>query len=186
MTPVGAGVEHQMESESAGLAAFEALSDSDAVVAAASCCPWEPFAARLVAGRPYRSPADMADAAVALVDAIPDAELPAVLSRFPQIGVDSGLATRAATWSRQEEAGVHGAADARRRALVELGTAYALRFGFTYVVAAAGKDAAAITADLTERMGNDRDQEMQVARGHIRVICRNRVLKLLAEPVTAR
>lgn len=167
------------------LAAFNTLATADAEARAASCCPWEPFAARLGAGRPYASPDDLADAAAALVDAIPDADLPAVLRRFPQIGVDSGLATRAATWSRQEEAGVHGAGDERRRALIELGTRYAERFGFTYVVSAAGRDADAIDTDLTQRLGNDVPSELAVARGHVRQICRNRVLKLLAERATA-
>jgi 2-oxo-4-hydroxy-4-carboxy-5-ureidoimidazoline decarboxylase len=103
-------------------------------------------------------------------------------AHHPAIGADDAelraRAGDAASWSKQEQAGV-AAADAKtRRALRAHNRAYRDRFGFVFLVCASGKSAAEMLTLLEERLKNDRLTEIGVAAAEQAKITRLRLERL--------
>jgi len=169
------------DSGNSGLDVFNALSEAEAADAVASCCPWPDWAAGVVAGRPYGSEQEAQDAAGQATQAIPDANLPEVLSRFPPIAVDRGGDSRAASWSRQEESAIHSSAEAVKDELVSTGLKYRDRFGYTFVIAATGRSSAEVLKAMKERLEADPARELRTSREQVDLITRMRMAKLLAQ-----
>lgn len=99
----------------------------------------------------------------------------------PVIGdVETLRAKYAATKSlaANEQAGVAGAHEAVLQELAELNREYVKRFGFIFIVCAAGKSAEQMLANLRMRIGNCRDEEMQNAAEEQMKITELRLLKL--------
>jgi 2-oxo-4-hydroxy-4-carboxy-5-ureidoimidazoline decarboxylase len=68
-------------------------------------------------------------------------------------------------WSRREQRGVDGAAEAVRRALEQGNRDYEARFGHVYLVCASGRGAMELLADLRHRLGNEPEHELRIAAG---------------------
>ncbi|MGH9703636.1 MAG: 2-oxo-4-hydroxy-4-carboxy-5-ureidoimidazoline decarboxylase, partial [Candidatus Acidiferrales bacterium] len=69
------------------------------------------------------------------------------------------------------------------RVLAELAKAnqeYEKRFGFIFIICAAGKSSEEILADLKQRMANDAESELRVAAAEQSKITRLRLEKLIA------
>lgn len=94
-------------------------------------------------------------------------------------GGDGGRTRGAGGWSRQEQAGVAGAAELTRQELAEGNAAYERRFGHIYLVCATGRSAEELLAALRERLSNDSDAEWRVVRSELAKINRIRLLKLI-------
>jgi 2-oxo-4-hydroxy-4-carboxy-5-ureidoimidazoline decarboxylase len=60
--------------------------------------------------------------------------------------------------------------------------AYEDRFGYVYLVCAAGRSAEELLAILTDRLTNDPDTERHVMRNELAKINRLRLQRLLSEP----
>jgi 2-oxo-4-hydroxy-4-carboxy--5-ureidoimidazoline (OHCU) decarboxylase len=78
--------------------------------------------------------------------------------------------------SESEQAGVERKAAA---GLAAVNREYEARFGFTYIVRAAGRDGAEMVALARERLGHDRRTELVVAAGEQREITGLRLRRLL-------
>jgi OHCU decarboxylase len=84
-------------------------------------------------------------------------------------------------WSEQEQAGTRSATDDERKRLMAANREYEARFGYTFIVCAAGKSAGEMLAVLQARLTNDPAQELRVAAEEQRKITKLRLTKLLDE-----
>jgi len=165
------------------LAWFDGLSAADARGLLLACCAAEPWAARLVAGRPYPTVVALLCESDDAVAGLTVPELADALARHPRIGerVPAGReASRSAGWSRQEQSGMAAADEPTRQAIAQLNAAYEKRFGHIYLVCATGRTAAELLALLQARLGHDDAAEWRTVRSELQQINRIRVGKLLA------
>jgi 2-oxo-4-hydroxy-4-carboxy-5-ureidoimidazoline decarboxylase len=106
-------------------------------------------------------------------------------AHHPRIGEQPNAAThtaRVASWSAGEQAGVTTASLAAQHELAKINEEYEARFGYIYIVCAAGKSADELLALARRRMHNTPAVELRVAAEEHRKITRLRLLKLFAEP----
>ncbi len=78
----------------------------------------------------------------------------------------------------KEQARVLGEGDSIKNELLILGRTYLDRFGFKYLISAQGKSASEILSDLTRRLRNTPDQELQNARNALWEISLKRLKSL--------
>jgi 2-oxo-4-hydroxy-4-carboxy-5-ureidoimidazoline decarboxylase len=164
------------------LAWFDGLSAADARGLLLACCAAEPWAARLVAGRPYPTVAAVARESDEAVAGLTVPELAAALAGHPRIGerAPASAASRSAGWSRQEQSGMAAADEPTRQAIAELNAAYEKRFGHIYLVCATGRTAAELLALLQARLSHDDAAEWRTVRSELQQINRIRLGQLLA------
>jgi OHCU decarboxylase len=82
-------------------------------------------------------------------------------------------------WATREQAGMDVASEAIRRRMDQGNREYEARFGFIYLVCAAGKRAEDLLAILEERLTHARDEELRIAAEEQRRITHLRLEKLL-------
>lgn len=99
----------------------------------------------------------------------------------PKIGerasADGALETR--RWSSAEQSGTRGARADVLEALANANRTYEARFGYIFIVCAAGKSAEEMLALLDQRLQNDPGAEIRVAAEEQCKITRLRLEKLL-------
>ena len=157
---------------------FNQLSDEEATSELLAVCHSRRWAKEVAAGRPYADLAALQRAADEVwLDLGPEDWLEA-FAAHPRIGEGGGAS---ADWSRQEQAGVGGAGPEVQDRLARGNAEYEARFGYVFLISAAGRDAEEILAALTERLGNDPDTELRVAAEEHRRITRLRLERLMAE-----
>jgi 2-oxo-4-hydroxy-4-carboxy-5-ureidoimidazoline decarboxylase len=157
------------------LAQLNALPAADAAGLLLGCCAAPGWAARVAAGRPYRTLADLLAAAdTAWAARTPD-DLAAAMAGHPRIG-EQGLPGP----SRQEQAGVGAAPDALA-SLRAANEAYEARFGHVFLICASGRGPDDILAALHARMANDSDTELAVAAMEIGKINAIRLRRLVGQ-----
>ncbi len=83
-------------------------------------------------------------------------------------------------WARSEQAGVSGAGEDTRAALAQGNRAYEERFGYVFLICAAGKSATEMLGALRGRLGNDPATELGIAAAEQAKITRLRLEKLAA------
>lgn len=166
------------------LAWFHRLPAADARELLLACCAAEPWASRLVAGRPYPTVAAVARESDEAVASLTVPQLADALAGHPRIGerLPAGRepASRPDRWSRREQSGMAAADEPTRQAIAELNAAYEERFGHIYLVCATGRTAAELLALLQARLGHDDAAEWRTVRSELQQINRIRLRKLLA------
>ena len=167
------------------LAWFHSLPAADARGLLLACCAAEPWASRLVAGRPYSTAAALLRESDEAVTSLTEPQLADALAGHPRIGerVPAGrepAGSRSAGWSRQEQSGMAAADEPTRQAIAELNAAYEARFGHIYLVCASGRTAAELLALLQARLDHDDAAEWRTVRSELQQINRIRLGKLLA------
>ncbi|MCV2487748.1 2-oxo-4-hydroxy-4-carboxy-5-ureidoimidazoline decarboxylase [Geodermatophilus sp. YIM 151500] len=168
-----------LETEDAALDRFHTWDDDTAGAALHACCASPAWVTRVQSGRPYRTRAELLDAAEDACRALDDRELDAALDGHPRIGDRAGGESTEARWSRQEQASVSDADAATRDALVEGNLAYEQRFGHVFLIRAAGRSPAEMLAELRRRLGNDPADERREVVDQLAQITRLRVERLL-------
>lgn len=138
----------------------------------------------MVAARPFAGLETMTATADAIWWALDRSDWLEAFAAHPKIG--AGRAGRAgeaggASWSDEEQAGVADAAEATRRWLADANREYEARFGYIFIVCAAGKTAGEMIALLECRLRHDADEEARVAAEEQRKITRLRLRKLLEQ-----
>jgi OHCU decarboxylase len=155
---------------------FNELPEEQAAAELLAVCHSRRWAERVAAGRPYADLAALERAADAVWTDLGPADWREAFAAHPRIGAS------AAGWSAQEQAGVAGSGDEVLAELASGNAEYERRFGHVYLVAAAGRGAGELLADLRARLGNDPDTELAVAAEEHRRITRLRLAKLLEAP----
>lgn len=151
---------------------FNQLSGEEAVSLLAPCVAVPGWAAALAAGRPWRSRADLLNAAQRLMAAWGEAELAEALSAHPRIGEKPAGSQAHAALSRQEQGSVdeRDAALAQAQALKAGNARYEARFGRVFLIRAKGRSGDEILAALSRRLQNSERAEVQDALAQLREI----------------
>jgi OHCU decarboxylase len=156
---------------------FNQLSDEEAAAELLAVCHSRRWAKEVAAGRPYADLAAVARAADEVWLGLGPEDWLEAFAAHPRIGKAGGAS---ADWSRQEQAGVGGAGDDVRDRLARGNAEYEARFGYVFLISAAGRGADEILAALTDRLGNDPATELRVAVEEHRRITRLRLERLVA------
>ena len=168
----------------AGLDAFNALPADVAAARLLECLAVPRWAAEVAAGRPYPSAAALRDAATAAGLAMTDDEVVEALSRHPRIGerpAGPGRETsQSERWSRSEQGGVDAGDPVLAMALRAGNREYEEKFGYVFLIRAAGRSGAEILAALDERLTHDWPEEKPVVRRELTEIAVLRLERVLA------
>jgi 2-oxo-4-hydroxy-4-carboxy-5-ureidoimidazoline decarboxylase len=168
-------------------ARLNALSPEEAQQALRRCCGSSRWVAAMVDRRPFSSTAALHDAADRVWRTLERADFLEAFAHHPPIGSGSGSgggAPRetadgvARAWSAEEQARVAEAGADVATALRALNQAYAVRFGYIFIVCATGKSAEQMLALLRARIENDPETELGVAAAEQAKITRLRLEKL--------
>ena len=155
---------------------FNDLPEAEAAGELLAVCHSRRWAERVAAGRPYADVAALQKAADEVWTGLGEADWLEAFAAHPRIGERGGAS---ADWSKQEQAGVGDAEDEVRQALARGNAAYEERFGYVFLISAAGRSAAEILANLRARLDNDPGTELRVAADEHRTINRLRIQRLM-------
>jgi len=139
-----------------------------------ACCGYGPWASKLVKGRPYADIEGLRTAAEEAFRRFGTADWKGALARAPEAG--TGVFS---PWSGSELSGAIEASGETRATLATLSETYFDRFGFEYVVDAAGRSGREIVEDLETRLGRAPDDEIGTAARELRKITARRLERLL-------
>jgi 2-oxo-4-hydroxy-4-carboxy-5-ureidoimidazoline decarboxylase len=153
------------------LATFNHATPEEARPVLAACLDVPRWADAVLSGRPYPDREALFASAEAAARLTP-AETRLAISTHPRIG------ERVTGASAAEQSGVDSAAAER---FLVANAEYERRFGHVYLVCASGRDGDELLADLTSRMDNDPETELEVAGRELAKIA----LLRLAKAVTA-
>ena len=155
---------------------FNRLSDEEAAGELLAVCHSRRWAKQVAAGRPYADLGALQRAADEVWLGLGPEDWLEAFAAHPRIGEGGGAA---ADWSRQEQAGVGHDDDVRQR-LARGNADYEARFGYVFLISAAGRSADEILAALEQRLGNDPGTELKTAAAEHRRITRLRLERLMA------
>ena len=164
--------------------ALNAMSDADAAAAFGACCGSSAWVAKMLSGRPYEDANQVLVNADVIARELDPADWLEAFAHHPRIGerkAAAAVSPVAAAWSAGEQAGVDHAAGSVQDALVIANAEYAERFGFIFIVCAAGLTAESMLALLQERINNAADVELSIAAREQQKITQLRLRKLLGE-----
>ncbi|HEX7022606.1 MAG TPA: 2-oxo-4-hydroxy-4-carboxy-5-ureidoimidazoline decarboxylase [Trueperaceae bacterium] len=127
------------------------------------CSPW--VAAAAYASRPFASLEDLHDAMVRVVEGAPSGRQLQLIRAHPDLAGKAALAGKLTESSRGEQAsaGLDCLSPADYARFQRLNGAYRDKFGFPFVLAVAGHNAASILAAFEVRLQNEHDKEIRTA-----------------------
>jgi allantoicase len=161
---------------------LNAMDDPDLSGALADFCAAPAWIERMAASRPFATPAAVLAASEAAADATGPDDWRESFRHHPRIGETSAerpQSDAARTLSAREQSASRQASPADLEALAEGNRAYQDRFGYVFIVSAAGRSTAEMLAILRDRLTNDAGTELGVAAGEQRRITRLRLERLL-------
>jgi 2-oxo-4-hydroxy-4-carboxy-5-ureidoimidazoline decarboxylase len=167
---------------SVNIAQLDGMPANEAGSLLASCCGARAWVEAMVKRRPFADAATLLRGAEDIWWSLDAEDWLDAFAHHPRIGerdAAAGQDERARSWSTGEQSGVAAAAPDVRTALAEGNREYEGRFGYIYLVSAAGKSADDLLAFLQARLANDPGTELRVAAGEQAKITRLRLLKLL-------
>ena len=149
-----------------------------------ACCGAERWVAAMADRRPFGDLPTLFRAAEEAWDDLEPADWREALEHHPRLG-GSDLAARrfeaTRSLSRVEQAGLLVAGESSRSALDKAQRAYEERFGFIFLIRAAGRSTGEIFAELERRMAHDPETELAVAAEELRQIGRLRLERLFVD-----
>lgn len=140
------------------------------------CCGSTKWAHRMVKARPFARITELEDAADRLWATCSREDWLEAFSAHPVIGRQSQN-----RWSQQEQSGVSTSPPEFRAAFADAHIRYEAKFGYIFIICAAGKTVIEILTALTERLNHDPQTEIQFAAEQQRLITRLRLRKLLSD-----
>ena len=148
--------------------------------------PWVAEAA--FAGAPFESLTALHDAMQAAVDAGSDTDRLALIRAHPDLAGRAALAGEltAESATEQASAGLDRLSPERMARFQSLNAAYVEKFGFPFIMAVRGADAARILAGFEGRLAHDRAREVRCALGEIGKIAWMRLLEKVIPAPTGR
>ena len=148
-----------------------------------SCCGSPRWVEAMVTRRPFHTRSVLLAAADNVWLSLDPADWLEAFSHHPRIGERAASATvsgRAQAWSAGEQSGMSSADDALRVALAETNAEYERRFGYLYIVSAAGKSAEQMLELARARLKNEPGVELATAAKEQETIMRIRLERLFA------
>jgi OHCU decarboxylase len=139
------------------------------------CCGSQRWAEGMTACRPFLDVADLHRAADVTSNILGREDWLEAFQSHPKIGETKNVSG----WSEKEQEGMTAAAEDVRNRLAQLNRAYQDRFGFIFIICAAGKSGEEMLALLEERIQNRRQHEMRIASAEQVKIVHLRLNKLI-------
>jgi 2-oxo-4-hydroxy-4-carboxy-5-ureidoimidazoline decarboxylase len=136
-------------------------------------CGSRRWAASMVARAPFESVDALHAAADASFDELDEQDWLEAFAHHPRIGDVEALRERFAAsgaFSEREQSGLSATDEAILRAIHANNEEYEAKFGFVFLIRAAGRSAHEILEQQRERLGNDRPRELEIAGGQQREI----------------
>jgi 2-oxo-4-hydroxy-4-carboxy-5-ureidoimidazoline decarboxylase len=163
------------------LNALEAAPFAAAIGRVFEHAPW--VATRAAAKRPFADRAALHAAMVAVVQGASADEQLALVRGHPELAGKAAIAGDLTAESRQEQggAGLNRLTPDQFARFHELNAAYRQKFGFPFILAVKGRNAADILANFSQRVGNSRDAELQTALIEVGRIAGFRLADLVEE-----
>ena len=161
---------------------LNALSTDEAGRELHRCCGSSRWVSKMVGLRPFRTAADLYGTASAIWKGLSPEDWKEAFSHHPKIGDLQSLRERfsaTAQWAATEQSGVEGSSEMVLQKLAEGNSLYETKFGYIFIVCAAGKDAREMIALLDRRLENDPTTELSIAGDEQSKITRLRLEKLL-------
>ncbi|CAN5882655.1 hypothetical protein BH23ACT5_BH23ACT5_18380 [soil metagenome] len=145
-----------------------------------TACSSADWVANMEARRPYGQPETLLAVAESFFDQLSRQDWLEAFAAHPRIGESRGSqeATGEAL-SQREQQGAAGADEAVAASLADVNRRYEEKFGYTYIVRAAGRSAHEMLSLAEQRLDNDPDVELAVAAGQQREITRRRLRRML-------
>jgi OHCU decarboxylase len=159
-----------------GIARFNALPNAEAEEQLYACFANRHWAAEVASGRPYRDAPGLFDAAAILLETLSDDEWLEAFKSHPRIGERGGDAPAS---SEREQGKAMGAAPDTLARLAAENRSYEQKFGHVFLIAASGRTADEILAELRRRMSNGPAAEIEEAKRELRMIAQIRLGMLL-------
>jgi OHCU decarboxylase len=158
------------------------LSLDEARAALLACCGSARWADAVAALRPFWDVGQLLNLAGRVWRELPREDWLEAFRAHPKIGEkqaekETGVEARA--WSEGEQARAREASDETLGALAEVNREYEGRFGFIFIVCAAGRSAEEMLDTLRGRLDNDPETELRVAAGEQWRITELRLRKFL-------
>ena len=158
------------------------LSSEEARAEFLRCCGSVRWATQMLDRRPFTGTPDLFAAAEDIWYSLSSFDWMEAFSHHPKIGDLDSLRAKfagAKEWAAGEQAGVQGAPDEILKEIAEGNQQYEKKFGFIFIVSAAGKNATGMLDLLKERLSNDVATELKIAAGEQNKITRLRLQKLI-------
>jgi OHCU decarboxylase len=169
---------------SLSLADLNAMSFERAGEVFRACCGASRWIDGMVVRRPFASTSDVLATADDVWARLGPDDWREAFAHHPRIGerrAEVPQADRASEWSVGEQSRVATAPASVQEQLAIVNREYESRFGFIYLVCAAGRTAEDLLATARERLQNDPDTELRVAASEQQKITRLRLEKLFSE-----
>lgn len=164
------------------IAAFDVMPDAEAAFKLAACCGSSAWVSRMLERRPFRSREHLLNEADEVAQTLGDADWLEAFSHHPRIGQrrsNAVVSSTAESWSTGEQSAVSLADTTVRAAISDANARYEEQFHFIFIISASGRTAAAILAELCDRLGNSREVEIRTAATEQQKITRIRLEKLV-------
>jgi allantoicase len=161
---------------------LNAMDDQEIRAALADVCAAPAWLDRMAASRPFAAPAAVLAASDAAAEGAGPNDWREAFRHHPPIGeraAERPQSDASRALSAREQAASRDASPPDQAALAEGNRAYQDRFGYVFIVCAAGRSTPEILAILRDRLKNDPDTELRVAAGEQRRITRLRLERLL-------
>lgn len=158
---------------------FNTLPEQGAVDLLLACAHVERWAREIASARPFASMAELLEAPARFANPWTEEEIDSALHRHPRIGERAKGEDADAKMSRAEQARL-GIDDDIQRRLDAGNAAYEEKFGFVFLIRAAGRSAEEILASLDERMNNSPETERLIAADQLRQIAALRLEGMIA------
>ena len=141
------------------------------------CCGSVRWAERMSRLRPFADESALQEAAENTWWSLSESDWLQAFAAHPKIGER----TSGNRWSSEEQRGMNPASMTTFELISKLNLAYERKFGWIFIVCAAGKTAEEMLQALEDRLTNSPMEEIQIAAGEQAKITRLRLEKLLAE-----
>ncbi len=142
------------------------LPADEARAALLACCGSARWAAEVAALRPFWDVGQLLRIAGRVWRELPREDWLEAFRAHPKIGeseAERETGEEARRWSESEQAGARASSADTLAQLAEANREYERRFGFIFIVCAAGRTADEMLADLRARLANDPETELRVA-----------------------
>lgn len=167
---------------STGIQWFNELSSVRAAQALLDCCGSKKWVHRVLAERPFKTVGHLSEVAEKAWASLDRADWLEAFFHHPPIGGTRAKAKqspKATRWSKGEQSSVNKASSETRAALASANRAYREKFGFVFLICAAGKSGEEVLEELQRRLSSDPEGEIRIAAEEQRKITRLRLQKLL-------
>jgi OHCU decarboxylase len=147
-----------------------------------TCCGSNEWAIRMTESRPFRDLNELRQTAESIWWSLAPEDWLEAFQHHPRLGEsrpEQNTAAIAQEWSEQEQSGVRSAGKQTTEELSELNRKYQDKFGYIFVVCAAGKSSDQVLSILRERLRNDEQKELRIAATEQAQITKLRLEKLL-------